>query len=84
MERSRESWVRLLSGAGVGDTVKEESLSDTQSGLGTLAGARCEVWAWLEMSRKGAWSFILGCIFTWCSVQMFTDEPDGVHGSRDD
>lgn len=41
----------LKMASGSGDTVKEVSQSDAQSGLGTLAGAGCEVWAWLEAGR---------------------------------
>lgn len=38
---------------------------------------------WRSAGRE-SWSFILGSFYTWCSVQLFIDKPDGVCGSRDD
>lgn len=68
--------------SGPGDIVKEGFLSDTQSGWGHWLGLAVRPgYCWRSAGRE-SWSFILGSFYTWCSVQMFTDEPDRVCGSR--
>lgn len=66
--------------SGPGDTVKDVSLSDIQSGLGILAGASRETWAWLEASRQGVLVLHSGKLLY---LVLRPDEPDGVHRSRD-